>query len=265
IPMNDRGEILLDHYDKLLSSQTKIVAIAHIANSTGTLNPIAEMIQMAHDRGAKVLVDGAQSAAHLFVDVSALDADFFAFSGHKAFGPTGIGVLFGKKELLEKMPPYQGGGDMISQVSFEKTSYQGPPLKFEAGTPAIAQVIALGEALSFIERIGRVNLSLYEQKLLVYATEKLSSIEGLTILGRASNKGALITFTVKGIHPLDLGMLLDLEGIAIRTGHLCAQPALRHFGVEAAARISFAAYNTFEEVDRFVQALQNIVRSMRGL
>lgn len=258
IPMNGRGELILEECHALFSSRTKIVSIVHVSNALGTLNPIEEIIALAHKWGAKVFIDGAQSAPHFPVDVQALDADFFAFSGHKAFGPTGIGVLYGKRSLLEAMPPYQGGGDMIETVTFEKTTFQKPPLRFEAGTPNIAAVMGLGSALTYIESLGRDRIAAYEQELLAYATAKLQKIPQLKIIGTAENKGAIISFIIDGIHPLDIGTFLDTRHIAIRTGHQCAQPALRHFGLSATARLSFAPYNSFEEVDLFVKALEEI-------
>jgi cysteine desulfurase / selenocysteine lyase len=259
IPMDDRGELILDAYKKLLTSRTKLVSIAHIANSTGTLNPVEQIISMAHEIGAKVMIDGAQSAPHLLVDVQKLDVDFFAFSGHKAYGPTGIGILYGKKDLLEQMPPYQGGSDMIRTVTLQSSTYQPAPLKFEAGTPMIAEVMGLGAALSFIEDIGRDQISAWENDLLQYAAQKLAEIEELRIIGTADKKGAIITFTIKDLHPLDIGTLLDIRGIAVRTGHLCAQPVMHRFGISAATRISFGLYNTFEEIDRFTEALKEII------
>lgn len=259
IPMNLQGELIIDAYEALLSPRTRIVSIAHISNALGTLNPIKEIIALAHEKGARVFIDGAQSAPHLPIDVQALDADFFAFSGHKAFGPTGIGILYGKRELLEMMPPYQGGGDMIETVSFEKTTFQKSPLKFEAGTPNIGSVMGLGAALDYISFLGRDNIAAYEQELLTYATAKLESIPHLKIIGTAAKKGPIISFVVDGVHPLDLGTFLDSRHIAIRTGHQCAQPVMQHFGVTAAARLSFAPYNTLEEVDVFVKALEEIV------
>lgn len=256
IPMNEKGELILGP----ITPRTKIVSIAHISNALGTLNPIKEIIQLAHAQGAKVLIDGAQSAGHLPIDVQDLDADFFAFSGHKVFGPTGVGILYGKKELLEKMPPYQGGGDMIEKVTFARTTFQKPPLKFEAGTPMIAEVIGLGAALSYIESLGRANIWAHGQELLAYATQKLSPY--VRILGTALQKGPILTFVIHGIHPLDLGTLLNLRKIAVRTGHLCAQPALDHFGVTAAVRLSFAPYNTIEEIDVFTDALQEIISQL---
>jgi cysteine desulfurase/selenocysteine lyase len=257
IPINERGEIILEEFDKLLSDRTKIVSIAHIANATGTQNPVEEIIKRAHAKGAKVCIDGAQSAAHLHVDVQKMGADFYAFSGHKAFGPTGVGILYGKKQLLEKMVPYQCGGDMIQEVHIDHSTFQELPLKFEAGTPMIAEVIGLGAALRYIEQLGRENIAAWEGALLRHATEKLSEIKGLRILGTAAVKGPIISFAIDGVHPLDIGTLLDLRGIAVRTGHQCAQPTWRKFGVSAATRISFAPYNTIEEIDAFIGALQD--------
>ncbi len=217
------------------------------------------MIELAHAKGAKVLIDGAQAAPHLPVDVQDLDADFYVFSGHKAFGPTGIGILYGKKHLLEKLPPYQGGGDMVERVSFEGTTYLPPPLRFEAGTPPIAQVMGLGAALAFIESVGWECIATWEHALLRYATEKLEKIEGLRIVGTAPDKCAVISFVIKDVHPLDLGTLLDLKGIAVRTGHHCAQTAMRRFGLNSTTRASFAPYTTFEEIDSFVWALKESI------
>lgn len=259
IPVNDKGELLLDEYKNLLTRRTKLVSVAHIANSTGTINPIEEIISLAHAHGAKVLIDGAQAASHMPVDVQKLNADFYVFSGHKAYGPTGIGVLFGKRSLLEKMPPYQGGGDMIETVAMHSSTFQEPPLKFEAGTPMIAEVIGLGEAISFIESIGRDCIAAWEMELLEYATKRLLEIKGLKIIGTADRKGALISFIIEDVHPLDIGTLLDIRGIAVRTGQLCAQPILHHFNQSAITRISFGIYNSFEEVDHFVDALKEVL------
>ncbi len=263
VPINDRGELIMEEFDKLLSDRTKIVSVAHIANSTGTINPIEEIIRRAHARGAKVMIDGAQSAAHMPVDVQSLKADFFAFSGHKAYGPTGIGVLYGKRALLEKMPPYQGGGDMIDEVTLTSSTYQPLPLKFEAGTPMIAEVIGLGEAIDFIESLGRDKIAAWEQDILEYATKRLSEVKGVRIIGTSSMKGGLISFVVNGLHPLDVGTLLDLRGIAVRTGLLCAQPTLKHFGVSSLIRISFAVHTQIEEIDIFCDALQEVVLMLR--
>jgi len=263
IPIDERGELILEEFDRLLTDRTKIVSIAHIANATGTLNPIKEIIKRAHEKGAKVMIDGAQSAGHIPVDVQKLGADFYAFSGHKVYGPTGIGILYGKRALLEKMPPYQGGGDMIQEVTLTSSTYQRPPLRFEAGTPLIAEVMGLGAALSFIESIGRNEIAAWEQELLDHATERLQEIKGLRIIGRAPKKGAIISFVIEGLHPLDVSTLLDLRGIAIRTGHLCAQPTLRFFQVPALMRASFGVYNTLEEIDLFIEALKEAMLLLR--
>lgn len=260
IPVNDDAELDLKVFETLLNSRTKLVAIAHIANSTGTINPIETIIKMAHAYGAKVLVDAAQSAAHLRLDVQRLDVDFLAFSGHKMFGPTGIGVLYGKYELLEKMAPVQGGGDMIESVTMEKTIYAKPPLKFEAGTPQIAQVIGLGAAIDYIEKIGLGNIYAWEQRLLDYATEKLLEIPGLRIIGTAEHKSSIVSFVIEGVHHLDLATFLDLEGIAIRSGLHCAQPLMKRFGVQGTNRVSFAPFNTFEEIDCLVKAIESTLK-----
>jgi len=259
IPLRENGELDLQAYEKLLSPRTKLVAIAHISNVLGIVNPIKAIIDAAHRMGAKVFVDGAQSAPHLKIDVQAFDCDFFAFSGHKIYGPTGIGILYGKKELLEQMPPYQGGGDMIQTVTFEKTTFQPPPLRFEAGTPMIAEVIGLGAALTYIKSHGLDQIHAYESSLMKHALQKLAQIKEIRILGSLENRSSLITFTIEGIHPLDAATLLDLQGIAIRSGHLCAQPLLHHFGCTEALRISLASYNTLEEIDFFCQSLENVV------
>ncbi len=253
IPIDERGVL---QWEGWITPRTKIVALAHVSNVTGTINPIAEIGQAAHRVGAKFLVDGAQAAPHMKIDVEALHADFYAFSSHKCYGPTGLGVLYGKKELLEKMPPIQGGGDMIERVDWEETTYQAPPLRFEAGTPMIGSVIALKTALEFMERHPETN------ELLPYATQRLLEIPNLKIIGTAPEKGAILTFHIEGVHPLDLATLLDLKNIAIRSGHLCAQPLLRKFGLTAAARASFGIYNTLEEVDLFVDAVSKITRTL---
>lgn len=263
VPMNDAGELLMDEYAKLLTPKTRLVAIAHVGNSIGTINPIKEMIKMAHQKGAKVLIDGAQSAPHLPIDVQDLDCDFFVFSGHKVYGPTGIGILYGKEELLDAMPPYQGGGDMIDHVTFQKTTYNTLPLKFEAGTPMIAEVFGLGAAIDYLEGIGLEAIAKWEHALLERATEMIQTVPGLRIIGTAKEKSALIGFIVDGVHPLDIGTMLDLRGVAIRTGHHCAQPTMRHFGVTATSRASFAFYNTMEEIDQFMNHLQDVVKTLR--
>lgn len=263
IPMNDHGELLLDEYTKLLTPRTKLVAITHIANSIGTINPIKAIVKMAHDVGAKVLVDGAQSAPHLTIDVQDLDCDFFVFSGHKVYGPTGIGILYGKEKLLNEMPPYQGGGDMIEKVTFSKTTYNAVPLKFEAGTPSIAEVAGLGAALDYLNGIGLEKIQRWEHTLLEHATKLMLTIPEVRLIGTAKEKGALVSFVVEGCHPLDIGTLLDLKGIAVRTGHHCAQPTMDHFGVSATVRASFALYNTLEEIDRFAIALQQVISTLK--
>jgi cysteine desulfurase / selenocysteine lyase len=268
IPVNDLGEVLLDEYAKMLNSKTKLVAVAHIANSTGVIHPIKEMISLAHEKGAKVLVDAAQSASHKAIDVEELDVDFLVFSGHKVYGPTGIGVLYGKRVLLDQMPPYQGGGDMVHQVSFEKTTYQPLPLKFEAGTPNIVEVMGLGAAIEFMQEIGFDRIEKFEHSLTEYAYSKMKNIEGLIFLAHSKeifsmNRSSILSFHFKECHCLDVGTLLDLKGFAVRTGHLCSQPALKRFGVSSVIRVSFAVYNTFEEVDLFIKALEEVVLMLR--
>lgn len=263
VPMDQRGVLDLDAFRQMLTPRTKIVSVAQISNALGTINPLEEIISLAHEAGAKVLVDGAQGAPHTPIDVQALDIDFYVFSGHKLYGPTGIGILYGKEELLDAMPPYQGGGDMIETVTFEKTTYNTLPLKFEAGTPMIAEVIGLGSAVDFIQAIGLPVINAWEHQLLVRTTELLSDIPDLVIFGNAPNKGALVSFNVKGIHPLDIGTMLDLQGVAVRTGHLCAQPVMRKFGTTAFVRASFGLYNTLEEVDKFADILRNIILKLK--
>lgn len=263
IPCNDKGELLLEGYAALLTPKTKIVAVNHVSNALGTLNPIKKMAAMAHAAGAKFLVDAAQSAPHMPLDVQDLDVDFLVFSGHKIYGPTGVGVLYGKKALLETMPPYQGGGDMIDTVTFPKTTYNSLPLKFEAGTPMFAEVIALGAAIDYLTLIGMEHIQRWEHELLLYATKRIQEIEGLRIIGTAAEKGAIISFAVEGVHQLDIGTMLDLRGIAVRTGHHCAQPALRHFGVNGTARASFGLYNTREEIDTFILSLKECIHMLR--
>ena len=263
IPVDERGVLDLEAYRNLLDASVKLVAVNHVSNAIGTINPIAEMIQLAHAHGAKVLIDGAQSVAHLDVDVQALDIDFFAFSAHKLFGPTGVGVLYGKRELLESMPPYQGGGEMIKEVSFEGTTYNELPYKFEAGTPNIADVIAFSAAIDYVNALSKEALFTQELALLAYATEQLSTIPGLRIIGTAPDKIAVISFVIDGIHPQDLGVLLDKFGIAIRTGHHCVQPLMKRFGLPGTCRASFAFYNTFEEIDLFVKALRRSINMLQ--
>jgi cysteine desulfurase / selenocysteine lyase len=258
IPMNDRGELLLDEYEKLLTPETKLVAVAHVSNALGTVNPVRRIIRMAHERGIPVLVDGAQAVPHLQVDVQDLDCDFYAFSGHKMYGPTGIGILYGKRRLLEAMPPYQGGGDMISSVTFEKTTYNSLPHKFEAGTPDISGVIGLGAAIEYLTRIGLDNVAAHEHDLLVYATEQITRLPGVRVIGTAKEKAAVLSFVLDGIHPHDVGTILDQEGIAVRTGHHCAQPVMQFFGIPATTRASFALYNTEAEADALMRGITKV-------
>jgi cysteine desulfurase/selenocysteine lyase len=258
IPINDRGEILMDEFRKLLNERTRLVGIGHISNALGTINPVREIIRLAHVVNVPVLIDGAQAVPHLKVDVQALDCDFYAFSGHKMYGPTGLGILYGKKKLLEVMPPYQGGGDMIRSVTFEKTLYNDIPYKFEAGTPDIAGVIGLGAAIDYLGGIGIDSISAYEEELLSYAEERISSLKGVRIIGTASQKASVISFVIDGIHPHDVGTILDREGIAVRTGHHCAQPVMDRFGIPATTRASLAFYNTAEEVDRLVSGIARV-------
>jgi cysteine desulfurase / selenocysteine lyase len=263
IPVNEKGEIILEEYAKLLNEKTKLVAVAHVSNSLGTVHPIKELTAMAHQAGAKILVDAAQSAPHMPLDVQDLDVDFLVFSGHKICGPTGVGVLYGKESLLEAMPPYQGGGDMIETVDFLKTTYNVLPLKFEAGTPMFAEVIALGSAIDYLTSIGMEKIHHWEQILLEYATERMLMIKDLQIFGTAAHKGAIISFLVKGIHHLDLGTMLDLQGIAIRTGHHCSQPTMRRFSISGTARVSFYLYNNKEEIDDFIDALTECIKMLK--
>ncbi|MGV7105984.1 aminotransferase class V-fold PLP-dependent enzyme [Flavobacterium sp. U410] len=256
IPMNEKGELVMTEFDRLLSEKTKIVTVNHISNALGTINPIEEIIEKAHKVGAAVLIDGAQATPHLKPDVQALDCDFYAFSGHKVCGPTGVGVLYGKEEWLRKLPPYQGGGEMIAEVTFEKTTYADLPHKFEAGTPNIAGGIVLGTAIDYLNEIGFDNIAVYEQELLDYATEKLLQIEGLRIYGTGEHKASVISFNIEGIHPYDIGTIVDKLGVAVRTGHHCAQPIMQYFNIPGTIRASFAFYNTKEEIDIFVEAVK---------
>jgi cysteine desulfurase / selenocysteine lyase len=258
IPMNERGELILEEYEKLLNPRTRMVAVTHVSNALGTINPVKQMIEMAHRAGALVLIDGAQAAPHVKIDVQALDADFYAFSGHKVFGPTGIGVLYGKAKLLNMMPPYQGGGDMIRTVTFEKTTYNDLPYKFEAGTPNIAGGIGLGAALDYATHIGLDKIAAYEHELLAYGTGKLLEIPGLRLIGTAAEKAAVLSFVMEGIHPHDIGTVLDRQGIAVRTGHHCAQPVMDFFGIPATTRASLAVYNTFAELDALALGLRKV-------
>jgi len=258
IPMNDRGELLMEEYEKLLNPRTKMVAVAHVSNALGTINPVKEIIALAHRAGALALVDGAQAAPHMRVDVQALDADFYAVSGHKMVGPTGIGILFGKSKLLNAMPPYQGGGDMIKSVTFEKTTYNDLPYKFEAGTPNIAGGIGLGAAVDYLSGVGLDRIAAYEHELLVYGTHALEQIPGLRMIGTAREKAAVLSFVIEGIHPHDIGTVLDRLGIAVRTGHHCAQPVMDRFGVPATTRASLAFYNTRREIDALVAGIHKV-------
>jgi cysteine desulfurase/selenocysteine lyase len=258
VPIDDSGDIVLDEFNRLLSGKTKIAAISHVSNALGTVNPVKQMIEMAHRKGVPVLVDGAQAVPHLRVDVQDLDADFYVFSSHKVFGPTGIGILYGKTQLLESMPPYQGGGDMIKSVTFEKTIFNDIPYKFEAGTPHIEGAIGLGAAIDYVNLLDWEGVQEYERALLQFAEENISAIDGLKIIGTAKEKTSVISFVLEGIHPHDIGTILDREGIAIRTGHHCAQPVMQRFGIPATARASFAFYNTREEVRALVRSIQKV-------
>ena len=260
IPMNDRGELLLDEYEKLFSERTKLVSFAHVSNVLGTVNPAKEMIATAHAHGVPVLIDGAQSVPHMKVDVQDLDADFFAFSGHKIYGPTGVGVLYGKEEWLDKLPPYQGGGEMIQSVSFEKTTFNELPFKFEAGTPDCIGTTALAKALDYVSAIGMENIAAHEHELTLYAMQRLKEINGMRIFGEAEHKSSVISFLVGNIHHLDMGTLLDRLGIAVRTGHHCAQPLMIRMGIEGTVRASFGLYNTKEEIDMLAAGIERVSR-----
>lgn len=259
IPVNDAGELIMDEYDKLLTDRTRIVAVNYVSNALGTVNPVKDIIEKAHHAGAVVLIDGAQSAPHLPVDVQALDCDFYAFSSHKIYGPTGIGVLYAKRELLDKMPPYQTGGDMIHSVTFEKTTFAKPPNKFEAGTPAIAEAIGLGAAIDYVSAIGLEAIAAHEADLLTYATERVQAIPQVRIIGTAREKASILSFVITGAHPHDIGTILDREGVAIRAGHHCAQPVMERFGVPATARASFAVYNNRQDVDALVSGIHKVI------
>jgi len=263
IPMNERGELRMEEYEKLFSPRTKLVAFVHVSNALGTINPAKEIIDIAHRHGVPALVDGAQAVQHMKVDVRALDADFYVFSGHKVLGPTGIGVLYGKRALLEAMPPWQGGGDMIDRVTFEKTTFNDLPHKFEAGTPHIAGAIGLGAAIDYIERVGWAAIAEHERALLEYGTRKLLEVPGVVIHGTAAKKAGVLSFNVEGLHPHDLGAIMDMEGVATRVGHHCAQPVMQFFRIPATCRASLAFYNSFEDIDRFVEALKKAVRMLK--
>ena len=260
IPMNDRGELLLDEYKKLFSPKTRIVSVAHVSNVLGTVNPVREMIAFAHEQGVPVLVDGAQSIPHMSVDVQALDADFYVFSGHKVYGPTGVGVLYGKEAWLDRLPPYQGGGEMIQTVTFEKTTFNELPFKFEAGTPDYIGTTGLARAIDYVTALGMDRIAAYEHELTTYATERLKQIPGMRIFGEAAEKGSVISFLVGDIHHFDMGTLLDRLGIAVRTGHHCAQPLMQRLGIEGTVRASFGLYNTKEEIDVLVAGIERVSR-----
>ena len=263
VPINSKGEILFDEYIKLLSERTKIVSVVYISNALGTINPVHEIISSAHEIGAKVLIDAAQAAPHESIDIQQLDCDFLALSAHKMYGPTGVGILYGKRELLEAMDPYQGGGEMINQVTFSKTTYNDIPYKFEAGTPSIGDVVAFKAAMDFMSDIGHTFLYDHELNLLNYGTEQLSKIDGFEPIGTASKKASVISFNIDQIHPYDLGMMLDAKGVAVRTGHHCTQPLMDIFQIEGTVRASFAVYNTMEEIDYFANSLSDIVKRLR--
>lgn len=262
-PINERGELILSEFEALLNERTKIVSVAHVSNVLGTVNPVAEIIRMAHKYGAKVLIDGAQAIAHIPVNVVDLDADFYAFSGHKVYAPNGIGVLYGKREILDAMPPFMGGGEMIETVRFEKTTYNKLPYKYEAGTPDYVGSCALATALDYISAIGMKEIADYEHELLAYATEKIKEIEGVRIIGEAKEKSGVLSFVVDGVHPYDIGMMLDKLGIAIRTGHHCAEPLVDWYGIPGTARASFAFYNTTEEIDYFISSLKRVLMILK--
>lgn len=263
IPVNDQGELMMEEFDRLLTEKTRIVAVVHVSNSLGTINPVEEIIDKAHALNVPVLVDGAQAIPHMKIDVQALDADFYVFSAHKLFGPTGIGILYGKEELLNAMPPYQGGGEMIDRVTFEKTTYNHLPHKFEAGTPDISGAVGLGAAIEYVEKIGHEAIAQYEQELLEYATEQLKAIEGIRIIGEAENKASVISFLLEGIHPYDVGTILDKLGIAVRTGHHCTQPLMDRYGIPGTIRASFSFYNNKEDIDQLVAGVKRAAKMLR--
>ncbi len=264
IPVNQKGELILEGFEKLLSDKTKLVSVNYISNALGTINPVKKIIEKAHAVGAKVLIDGAQAAPHAKIDVQALGCDFFAFSAHKVYGPTGVGALYGKRNLLEAMPPYQGGGEMIKEVSFNGTTYNDIPYKFEAGTPNIGEVIAFKAATEFVEELGQETIAEHENELMDYANELLKEVDGFKPVGTAEKKASVISFLIDGVHPFDLGQILDAKGIAVRTGHHCAQPLMDHFNIEGTVRASFAVYNTREEVEVFVEALKSAVKMFKA-
>ncbi|WP_422361737.1 SufS family cysteine desulfurase [Reichenbachiella sp.] len=263
IPINDKGELIFGEYVKLLSDKTKLVSVNYISNALGTINPVKEIIDEAHKVGAKVLIDAAQAAPHVKLDVKALDCDFLAFSAHKVYGPTGVGALYGKRDLLEAMPPYQGGGEMIKDVSFSGTTFNDIPYKFEAGTPNIGEVIAFKTAIDFVEELGQENIASYEDELMTYANDLLKDVDGFTPVGTADKKASVISFLIDGVHPFDLGQLLDAKGIAVRTGHHCAQPLMEFFNIEGTVRASFSVYNTKEEIKYFVDSLKAVIKMFK--
>lgn len=260
IPINDEGEIIFEEFEKLISEKTKLISIVHVSNALGTINPVKNIIEKAKSVGAKVLVDGAQSSSHLDIDIQELDCDFFAFSAHKLYGPTGLGILYGKREILESMPPYQGGGEMIKEVTFQKTTYSDIPFKFEAGTPNIADVIAFQKSLEFIQNLGKSNIKKHEDELLAYATEQMKEIKGFIPVGTAEQKVSVLSFNINGMHPFDVGVMLDAQGIAVRTGHHCTQPLMHRFGLEGTVRASFSVYNTKAEIDQMVASVAKIAK-----
>ncbi len=262
IPINDEGELLMDEYEKMLSEKTKFVSVVHVSNSLGTINPIQEIIDKAHSVGAKVLIDGAQATSHIDIDVQALNVDFYVFSLHKLFGPTGMGILYGKKDILNAMPPYRGGGEMIKDVTFEKTTYNELPYKFEAGTPNIADVVAAKSAVEYVETLGKNNIAAHENQLLNYATDAMQNIDGLRIVGKAKEKISVVSFVMDGIHHQDIGVILDQQGIAVRTGHHCTQPLMQRLNLQGTSRASFAVYNTTEEIDKLVAGLYKVKKMM---
>jgi cysteine desulfurase / selenocysteine lyase len=263
IPINDKGELLMDEYEKLITSKTKLVSIVHASNSLGTINPVKDIIEIAHQHNIIVLVDGAQSSVHLDIDVQDMDCDFFVISSHKIYGPTGVGVLYGKKELLEEMPPYMGGGEMIIDVTFDRTTYNDLPYKFEAGTPNIADTVAFKAALDFVNEVGKENIRAHEEMLTKYAMDKLSKIDGVRLIGTAKHKTSVVSFIVDGVHPQDMGIILDNYGIAVRTGHHCCQPLMNRFEIPGTIRASFAIYNTKEEVDELVKGVEKAIKMLK--
>lgn len=263
IPVDENGDIIPEEFEKLLNERTRLISIVHVSNALGTINPVEMVIEKGHAVGATVVIDGAQASSHLTVDVQALDCDFYVFSGHKMYAPTGTGILYGKRSLLEAMPPYQGGGEMIKEVTFEKTTYNEIPYRFEAGTPNIADIVAFKHAVDFINSLGRENIAAYEDQLLQHANKQLSAIEGIRFIGTAKRKVGVVSFVVEGVHHFDIGMMLDARGIAVRTGHHCTQPLMKRFDIDGTVRASFSVYNTTEEIDRLAEGLQAVIKMMR--